>query len=338
MLKADWLAAKKVFVTGGSGFLGSHLLPRLLEAGARVTALARSDAAAARLAQGVEVARGDLDKPESLVDALQGQEIIIHMAGCLFGGSWREYFDANSRAARAVAQGRSAQRVVYVSSLAAAGPCAAAPGRSEAEAPAPVSAYGWSKLMAEEILKAAFGGRLVILRPPIIYGSGDKGLLPLFKCCAKGIGLSPGLREFPVSAIHADDAAASILLACRGDASGVYHLSDGAAHSMAAICRAIARAQGRSGALVLKPPLALMGAAAWACGAAHGLLGAVRGLAGLKRPMPPAWNSDKFREARAAGWLADGGRIRRGLGFSPSMDLERGMAEAVAGYRAEGML
>ena len=72
-------------------------------------------------------------------------------------------------------------RFVLVSSLAATGPSDTAPGVDDATPPAPVSAYGWSKMLTEQVLGRALGQSLVTLRPPIIYGSGDKGLLPVFQ-------------------------------------------------------------------------------------------------------------------------------------------------------------
>lgn len=348
------LAGKRVLVTGGTGFLGGHLLPQLLDSGARVTCLVRPGSDVRRLPQGVAVARGDCASGEGLASALAGQEICIHMAALLFGLGWQDYLRANGRAAAQLA--RAAQgsptlgRFVLVSSLAAAGPAAdpaTAPGASAApDIPCrPVSAYGWSKLLSEQILGRALGERLVVLRPPIIYGSGDRGLLPVFRGVARGIAVSPGLfRSFPVSVIHADDAAQAVLLVCGPGARGTYYPDDGARHDMASFCRAMGKALGRPRVRILHLPLPLMGlTAALASGAGS----AMRGLARVCAPggpqrtrmgRAPNWNFDKYREARAPGWLCDARRLREELGFAPRMDLEAGMAEAVAGYRREGWL
>ncbi|WP_165075038.1 MULTISPECIES: NAD(P)-dependent oxidoreductase [unclassified Desulfovibrio] len=343
------LAGKRVLVTGGTGFLGGHLLPQLLESGARVTCLARAGSDVSRLPAGVAVARGDCASGEGLASALAGQEICIHMAALLFGLGWQDYLRANGRAAAQLAraaQGSPAlRRFVLVSSLAAAGPAAdpaKAPGSPGApNTPCrPVSAYGWSKLLGEEILGRALGERLVVLRPPIIYGSGDKGLLPVFKGVARGVAVSPGLfHSFPVSVIHADDAAQAVLLACGEGARGTYYIDDGASHDMASFCRAMGVALGRERVHILKLPLPLMALTAALSSLAGVAVARLGRLCGLQAPRrAPNWNLDKYREARAPGWLCDARRIRDDLGFAPRMDLEAGMAEAVAGYRREGWL
>ena len=347
------LNGKRVLVTGGTGFVGRHLLPRLLAAGAHVTCLTRAASRTAYLPADVAVARADLHTGEGLAEALAGQDVIIHMAALLFGLGWQDYLRANALAARALAvaladveaaaQGSGKglpARFVLVSSLAATGPSDCPPGVADNAVPAPVSAYGWSKLLVEQILGRALGDRLVTLRPPIIYGSGDRGLLPVFKGAARGFAVSPGaFRDFPVSAVHARDMAQAVLLCCKDTARGVYHINDGGLYSMAHFCRVMGAALGRARLRVIHLPLPLMAVTA-GLASSGGLL-----WARLSRCLPsrapqraPNWNLDKYREARQAGWLCDAARIRRELGYEPLVSLTEGMAEAVEGYRREGWL
>lgn len=351
------LQGKRVLLTGGTGFVGRHLLPHLLEAGAEVTCLTRAASHTARLPQGVGTALADLSTGQGLEEALAGKDVVIHMAALLFGLGWQDYLRANALAARSLATaierlaatGASDKpfRFVLVSSLAATGPCATAPGVDDAAPAAPVSAYGWSKLLTEQILGRALGSRLVTLRPPIIYGSGDKGLLPVFKGVLRaGLAVSPGAgRDFPVSAVHADDMARAVLCACQPGAKGVYHLNDGGVYTMAGFCRAMGAAvdaalnRAPRRVRVLRMPLPIM-----ACTAGLSTAFAVAAdaltarFAGRRLRRAPAWNLDKYREARQPGWLSDGSRLCRELGFAPRVSLEAGMAEAVEGYRREGWL
>lgn len=340
-MNTDHLRGQRVLVTGGTGFVGSHLLPVLVDAGARVTTLARATSDTSRLPAGVRVLRGDLSRPEGLAAALREADIVIHMAALLFGLGWQDYLRANSSAARNLAAawkaaGDSApRRMVLLSSLAASGPCDTAPGRDEATAGSPVSAYGWSKVLSESILRTAAGDALVTLRPPIIYGSGDLGLLPVYKGLLKGVAVLPGMgagHRFPVSAIHADDVAQAIVLACRPEAHGIYHLSDGRVYPLADFYRAAAAALGRKPRFIRLP--------LWVMGLAAGLSTlAGMGLAALGRKgRAPEWNLDKFREARQCGWTGSNERIVRELGFCPSLSLEEGMRETMDGDRRRGLL
>lgn len=349
MVTAASLAGKNVLLTGGTGFVGRHVLPRLLESGACVTCLVRGRSRVENLAPAVSVAQADLLSGQGLEEALGGQDVVIHMAALLFGLGWQDYLRANALAARSMAgalerlkmRGGGPARVVLVSSLAATGPGARLPGVGDDAPCAPVSAYGWSKLLTEQILGRALGDGLVTLRPPIIYGSGDRGLLPVFRGVARGVAVSPGWgREFWVSAVHARDMAQAVLLACGAKARGVYHLSDGHAHTMTGFCQGMARALGTERTLrVLRLPLPLMGCAAGISTALAVTADAVSArLRGRGLGRAPSWNLDKFREARQEGWLCDASRIGRELGFVPAVNLEEGMAEAVAGYRREGWL
>lgn len=334
----------KIAVTGGGGFLGGHLLPRAIAQGADLTCLVRSSQTI--LPQGVKVLQGDCLNAEDMKTLMADQDIFIHMAALLFGNGWQDYFRANIRAAeniveafKSLPEDRRPVKMIFTSSLSAAGPSMGNDGKSEREEATPVSAYGWSKLCCERILAAAPVSELTILRPPIIYGSGDRGLLPLFKSAAKGIGVSPGaFRKFPVSVIHAKDAAAAILLACRPDLNGVYHLSDGRRYDMDEFCRAAAKACGREKCVVFHPPLPFMALTAKISDAFFMLRARMANDMGRRPPKPPHWNTDKYEEAKQAGWLADSAKFDQAVGFQAEMTLEKGLAEAVAGYHARGWL
>lgn len=326
----------RVLVTGGTGFLGGHVLRALDAAGARVSCLTRASSNTRSLPASVAVLHGDFATGQGLDEAVAGQDVVIHMAALLFGLGWQDYLRHNALAAdhlgRALARsGAAVRRVLLVSSLAATGPAAVSPGVEDDTPPAPVSAYGWSKFMAEQILGRHLGERLVTLRPPIIYGSGDKGLLPYFQAARRGLVVTPGWgRRFPVSAVHAADAAQAVLHCCAPQAHGVYHCTDGEEHHMAALGLAMAEAMGRS-ARVLTVPLPVMGAAA----AASTLAGMLMARLGLRAP---SLTLDKYREARQAGWLCHGRRICEELGYVPAVNLRDGLREAVDGYRKAGWL
>lgn len=343
------LAGRRILVSGATGFVGRHLTRALVEAGADVTCLVRSTSSTRHLPPQVRTVSACLSSGQGLDTALAGQDTVIHMAALLFGLGWQDYLHSNNQAAQCLAlalqqHGGQVQRFVLVSSLAATGPCATGDGVEDSTPPAPVSGYGWSKYLTEQILGAVLGSRMVTLRPPIIYGSGDKGLLPYFQTAQKGFIVSPGIgRNFPVSAVHVHDMVQAILLCLQPQAHGVYHLNDGAQHSMVSIGLAIAAAlqkqaqsQTQSKPVARTPrvvpvPMWLMGAAAYVAA----LWARVAMRFGQRAP---SWNPDKFREARQAGWLCSSTRISAELGYTPRISLEQGMVEAVIGYQQEGWL
>ncbi len=314
--------------------MGTHLLQYLASSEAEISCIVRKSSNRLQLAPNVQVFEADFFNGQGLDEALSGQDMVIHLASLLFGLGWQDYLQANITAAemfgKALKRHENIERVVFVSSLAASGPCAISPGVDDKSLAKPVSAYGWSKYMSEQVLYRYCGEKLVVLRPPIIYGSGDKGLLPYFKAAQKGIIITPGFkRTFPISIIHAHDMACAISSALQSKAHGIYHCNDGAEHNMQSLGLGIAKALGRE-AKCIGMPLPIMGLSASLMSLGARFL----------KPFnlrPPSWNRDKFREAREAGWLCQGKRIYE-LGFSPSINLEQGLKEAVDGYKMRGWI
>ncbi len=334
-MQLDHLEGKKILITGGTGFVGQHLLQALLASKAELACLVRGSSNRSALPSSVKIYEADLQNGRGLDVALENTDMVIHMASLLFGLDWQDYLQANVLASEtlgsSIAKHKNIQRVVFVSSLAASGSCAITPGVLDTDIAKPVSAYGWSKYMSEQTLHKYCNEKLVILRPPIIYGSKDKGLLPYFKAAQKGLVITPGFkRDFPVSAIHAKDMAKVIILAMLEKAHGIYHCNDGAEHSMQGIGLGIAKGLGRE-AKCFGVPLPIMAVSAWVSSMAAQLMKPL----GLR---PPSWNMDKYREARENGWLCEGKRICEELGFAPEVSLEQGVQEAIEGYRADGWL
>ena len=324
----------RVFVTGGTGFVGRRLVRRLRAQGATVTALVRPGSDCSVLPADVRRVTGALGAGEpaspELREALAEADAVVHCAARLFAPDWREYLRTNvlgteSLAGEIAAHGQKARRVILLSSLAAAGPCGAPPGIGEQAPPSPVSAYGWSKLLAEWAMERHVGKkRLVILRPPIVYGPEDRALAPLFKSAARGLVLNAGLKPAPCSFLYVDDLVQALLLCLKAPkASGVYHLEDGRPSSLREFGELIARAAGR------RPRhLSLPHSLIWLAAQASGLVS--RCLPKAFLPLIP----DKALEGRQKGWLADGAKFRREFGFTPRTSLEAGIAETLR-WRAQ---
>ena len=182
----------KALVTGASGFIGSTLVEDLGKAGIEVFALLRktSDVSNLRDARFTRV-EGDLSSAESLKRAVEGMDYVFHLAGATMAPSREAFFRHNAEGTRLLAEAVAAvnpglKRFVHVSSLAAAGPATAVESpRAEHEPSRPVSDYGASKLQGEvEILKHKDRFPIAIVRPPMVYGTRDKGVYVVIKTVA----------------------------------------------------------------------------------------------------------------------------------------------------------
>src|SRR5512134_2327632 len=177
----------RVFVTGGSGFLGRALIAALRERGSLVRALARSDRAAdAVRAAGAEPVPGDLDDERALRDGMGGCAVVYHAAAKVELWGRREDFlritVGGTERVIAAARAAAVPRLVHVSTeavLAGAPSLAGVDERTPLPA-RPIGLYPLSKGMAEQRALAANGPDLssVVVRPRFIWGRGDTVLLP----------------------------------------------------------------------------------------------------------------------------------------------------------------
>ena len=323
----------RAFVTGATGFVGGHVAEALLRRGDALTVLARSPARAAGLAaRGATVVAGDLASADALARAAEGADVIYHVAALTGAPDEAAFLRANRDGTAAVldAARRTAPgaRVVLVSSMAAGGP--AVRGRPHAgELPAaPVTAYGRSKLAAEEVVR---GGELpwTIVRPPTVYGPRDRdNLLALFRLARLGVVPVFGDGTMELSAVHVEDLAEAIVRA--GTAADVvrraFYVNHPEVVTSAALVEQVAAALGRRVTLLPLP----RGVAR----AALGLVGGAATLLGRATILHP----DKIHEFYAEAWTADPSPFMAATGWAPRHDLATGLAQTLRWYREAGWL
>ncbi len=238
-----------VALTGGTGFLGQHVLAALVAAGHRVRALARRpqpDCA------GVDWVAGALDAPESLAALVAGAQAVVHVAGVVNAPD-AAAFDAGNRigtqAMVDAARAAGVARFIHVSSLAARLPA--------------LSHYGASKAAAEAVVRAS-GLTWQIVRPPAIYGPGDMDNLELFRLARRGF--MPMPPEGRLSLIHAQDMAALIVaMVEKGESGAIHEADDGRPGGWGTreFATAIADAVGARPIILALPPVAIR-LGAWA--------------------------------------------------------------------------
>ena len=329
-------------VTGATGFIGHHLVKRLTERGQQVSCLVRRDSDRS----GVEgfdpnYCIGDVTDLNSLRRALHGVDVVYHLAGLTKSLRSDELMRVNELGTRnlslACAERTSAPVLVVASSLAAAGPAVSDRPRCETDPPRPVSVYGRSK-RAGELAAREFAAQVptTIVRPPIVFGEGDKDGFNLFQGISRlGIHLVPGLRDYQFSAIHASDLAVALTVAAEQgrrieqpeDASGIYFAADEQTVSYAEFGRMIGRSLGRPHAWVVHAP----GAAVWTLSAFNELVSQIRG-------RPHILNLDKAREATAGSWACSSAVLSRETGFRCELSLGERIEQTVDWYVSQGWL
>ena len=301
----------RIAVTGSSGFIGRHVTSFLAARGDEVVPVRRPFARA------------------SLVDTLRGAEAVVHLAGVVSALRDRELFEANVDGTRAVASAARSvgARLIHISSLAAAGPASPIAPRLEDDPPAPITAYGRSKLEGEHAIAAIDGLRWTILRPGVVYGPGDRALLPLFTFALRGVMPLVGRGGAAYTFIHVTDLVRAIAAAidrpADRDTIFVGHPTPVPPRELLEHVRS---AVGRP-AVILKVPSALLRIAALA----GDIGGTLRG-----KPLPI--NSRRYAEMSCEGFVCQVDRLRDHLGVVAGIDLREGIAETAAWYRQEGWL
>jgi len=234
----------RLAITGGTGFVGAHLLDIALAGGHTVAALTRRDQPSR---EGLDWISGDLQDRFALERLVDGADAVVHVAGVISARNATEFELGNvagtlSMLAAATAGG--VRRFVHVSSLAAREP--------------KLSLYGQSKQRAEELVHSS-GLDWVIVRPPAVYGPGDRETLELFRMAKLGLMLMPARGR--VSVIHADDLARMMIaLSDYGAPSSILvEADDGKPHGWThrEFARALGTAVGTRPAIVSSPGVLL---------------------------------------------------------------------------------
>jgi nucleoside-diphosphate-sugar epimerase len=298
-----------IAMTGATGFAGQHVLRRLLADGHRVRALAR-DPRRLQTADRLDIVEGDLRQSESLYRLVQGADIIVNVAGAVAARSSAEFRAINVAGTRFLADAARQARVkrfVHVSSLAAREPS--------------LSAYADSKREAEEVLAGQVNS--IIIRPPAVYGPGDRGTLPLMQQLLKPLALIPSRQSARFSLIYVEDLAEIVTRQASEAQRGIIEVHDGKAggYDWNELMR-VARSQENVPQRLSFLPKALPLAVAYAVTPLQ---------FAVSRPLMVT--PGKIRELYHADWVC-----RNGLTADKPTGFPEGFRRTIAWYRQEGWL
>jgi nucleoside-diphosphate-sugar epimerase len=333
----------KSFVTGATGFVGSHLVEALLARGDHVTCLVRSQAKADRLfpTDRPEFVSGDLSDRAALRRACADADLVFHLAGLTAARYRAEFLAVNEGGTRAVIDAvREAapgiRRFLYVSSLAAAGPTARGRPLTEEDLPRPVSAYGASKLAGEAAAKTS-GLPWTVVRPPAVYGPRDVELLRVFKLARLGVRVVLGDGNQELSFIHVTDLVSALLRVTVEGADGATYF---ACHPetvtsrefVGEVHRAVRHSAGKQQPASGQP--LTVAVPAWIARPVLATSGALAKIVGRRTLL----SADKANELLAEAWTCSPAAIERDTGWSATIPLATGLEDTATWYRQHGWL
>lgn len=319
----------KAFVTGGTGFVGSHLVEHLLAAGHDVTCLVRSSAKAQALFadRPPRLIQAALTDGKAIRSAADGCDVVFHVAGITSARSRAEFFRVNEGGTVAVLTHLppSVRRFVYVSSLAAAGPARRGVPHDGREHPAPVTHYGASKVAAELAVRA--GDRpWTIVRPPAVYGPRDVEFLRVFRLVRGPVIPVFGDGRQELTFVYVADLARALIAAAQADAAAgrVYYGTHPEVVDQRAFMAAVARAVRTDGRLprVLPIPALPARAALW-----------VTQIGALLAGRATVLTADKANEFLADSFACSPAPLERDTGWRAEHGLATGIPVTAAWYR-----
>ncbi len=303
----------RIALTGATGFVGRAVVSEFMGDDHSLTALVRN-AANTKLPIDVRLVTGAFENAKSLDELMHGADVVIHIAGAITAISRDQYFMANQLGTRQVAEAAArngVRRFVHISSLSAREP--------------QLSAYGASKSAGEKVLEEFSNGiSIVILRPPAVYGPGDKATLPLLKALTQKYAFLPGVAPARFSLIYVADLARIIVEAAGSAKTGTFELDDGkpAGYDWKELAQMASRHEQKIIVPIFFPKVVLL---ALAC---------VVELAAKLSRRAAMISRDKIRELYHPDWVASGAGwpLKNPVGFA------QGFATTVQWYRQNGWL
>lgn len=315
-----------VLMTGATGFVGSRVAAAYAASDCTLRCTVRETSDTRWIDDlRVQLVQADLRAPGGLAGVLEGVDLVVHVAGITAAAEEETFYEVNTEGTLELAKAASEAgvgRFVYMSSLAARGP-----DDADEEGDGPVSAYGMSKLAAEDRLRG-FRDEMtvVVLRPGGVYGPRDTELLPLFRAASRGFLALPASDHLIQPVYVGDVARAAVLAGEAGEEFGPHPLVGRERCTWAEMADVVEEAVGRRVRRLRLPPAAFTAA------------GAVAEWVGGRLGGAPAFDRRRARDLASNQWTADPTAARRPLGWRPHVSLPEGLRRTVRWYRDQGWL
>ena len=325
----------KAFVTGATGFVGSHLVDLLLKEGFEVSCLKRKTSSTKWLeGKKVNYVDGDLYSNKALESVIKDVDYVFHVAGVVKAKNQEGFERGNNLATKNLIEITSRvnpniKKFVHVSSLAVCGPNPDNDPLTEDYIPRPMTTYGRTKREAEkEVLKFRDKIPVVIVRPPAIYGPRDTEIFIYFKTFKSGLNSIIGFKDKYLSLIHVKDLVQGIYLAgVKETKSGdIFFITSDEAYNWDDVGKVTSIVMNKK-SIKLRVP--------------HFMVFTVGGIMEFVYKFTksvPTLNIEKCYDITRAGWFASNQKAKDKLGFRPMYSLEEGFRDTFEWYKNERWL
>ena len=332
---------KRILITGASGFIGSFIVEEALRQGMETWAAVRSSSSRAYLNdQRINFIELDLSDEQRLTEQLKDHQFdyVVHAAGVTKCINKEDFRRVNTEGTRHLVSALRAlrmpiERFVFLSSLSVMGAIREQQPYTEIredDTPQPNTAYGKSKLEAEEALKAGSEEQFpyVILRPTGVYGPREKDYFIMAKSIKGHSDFAVGYKPQDITFVYVKDVVQAVFLALdHGKTGRAYFLSDGKVYRSATFSNLIRRELGNPWWIRITAPIWILR-----------IVTAVGDIIGRLSGKAIALNNDKYHILRQRNWRCDIQPAIDELGYKPQYDLERGVRETIAWYKKEGWI
>ncbi|MCP4705173.1 MAG: NAD(P)-dependent oxidoreductase [candidate division Zixibacteria bacterium] len=324
---------ESVLITGANGFVGSRLCRKLLNDGFHVIAGIRENCNRELLVGlDLEFRFGDVACRETLPAMIKDVDYVIHNAGIVKAKNPDLFFKVNHFGAQNLAevclQNKKLKKFILISSLAAVGPSEKNKPLSEDDAPKPLTAYGRSKLAGEEAV-LGFKDKLnvAIIRPPGVYGPGDKEMMAFFQIVNFRIKPYLGDLKRRLQLVHVDDLCLGISKAVQAttESGSIYFIAESQSYGYRELIKHIQQAVNKSG-IPLYIPGSLLKVIASVSASIMKALG-----------IPPMFTVEKAKEI-LGNWEVSTEKAKMEIGFESEISFSDGSEQTAKWYFNEGWL
>lgn len=317
-------------VTGGTGFVGSHLVDLLLNKGYEVRCITRKSSDLKWLKnKNVKIFDCGLYNKEALKEVIREADYVYHIAGVVKSKTKEGYFRGNVDTTRTLIEATlesnpNLKRFLVVSSQTVTGPSLDGKPVNEETECRPITTYGKSKL-EEEKLVLSFKDKLpiTICRAPAVYGERDTEIFIYFKTFSKGLTTTIGFNEKKLSLIHVLDLVNGFYLAATNEKSKgqIYFISSEEFYTWPQINNITSRIIGKN-PIVIKVPHFLVYTIA-----------AVAQFAAMFSSKPATLNIEKAKDITQQYWICDTSKAVRELGYHQNISIEEGIRRTIEWYK-----